>query len=65
MALEMVTELAKDDPKKWKEIETISLEALNKRILLWDAIYENLESRVNWSKERSEKNETYSLDYKN
>tara|TARA_B100001059_G_scaffold109546_1_gene109598 strand:- start:529 stop:1359 length:831 start_codon:yes stop_codon:yes gene_type:complete len=65
MALEMVTELAKDDSKKWQEIETISLEALNKRILLWDAIYENLESRVNWSKERSEKNETYSLDYKN
>ena len=65
MALEMVTELAKDNPKKWQEIETISLEALSKRILLWDAIYENLENQVNWSKERCEKNETYSLDYKN
>ena len=44
MALEMVTELAKNDKIKWQEIEDISITALNKRILLWDAIYDQLEN---------------------
>ena len=63
MALEMVTELAKNDKIKWQEIEDISITALNKRILFWDAIYDQLENTIDWSKERSNDNETYSLNY--
>jgi hypothetical protein len=63
MALEMVTELAKNDKIKWQEIEDISITALNKRILLWDAIYDQLENTTDWTKERSNDNETYSLNY--
>ena len=63
MALEMVTELAKNDKSKWQEIEDISITALNKRILLWDAIYDQLENTIDWTKERSNDNETYSLNY--
>ena len=63
MALEMITELAKNDKIKWQEIEDISITALNKRILLWDAIYDQLENTIDWTKERSNDNETYSLNY--
>ena len=38
MALEMVTELAGNDPEKWQEIEEVSVEALKKRIGLWNSI---------------------------
>ena len=38
MALEMVTELAENDPEKWQEIEDVSIEALKKRIGLWNSI---------------------------
>ena len=38
MALEMVQELAGNDPIKWKEIEEVSIEALKKRIGLWNSI---------------------------
>lgn len=38
MALEMVTELAENDPEKWQEIEEVSVEALKKRIGLWNSI---------------------------
>jgi hypothetical protein len=38
MALEMVKELAENDPTKWKEIEEVSIEALKKRIELWNSI---------------------------
>ena len=47
MALEMVSELAKDDNEKWQEIENISIEALHKRILLWDAIDQLVEEKKN------------------
>ena len=60
MALEMVSMLAENDQKKWDEIEKISIEALEKRILLWDAINDQLEKK-SWSGERSLENETYSL----
>ena len=63
MALEMVSELAKNDKSKWQEIEDISITALKKRILLWDAIYDQLENTIDWTKERSNDNETYSLNY--
>ncbi len=47
MALQMVSELAGNDLKKWDEIESISTEALQKRILLWDAIEEILDRKNN------------------
>ena len=62
MALEMVSMLAENNPKKWDEIEKISIEALEKRILLWDAINDQLEKK-SWSGERSLENETYSLNF--
>jgi len=42
-ALQMVTELCGNDEVKWKEVETISVLALEKRIGLWDAIEENIQ----------------------
>ena len=62
MALEMVSMLAENDQKKWDEIEKISIEALEKRILLWDAINDQLEKK-SWSGERSLEKETYSLSF--
>ncbi len=62
MALEMVSMLAENDPKKWNEIESISIQALEKRILLWDAINEQIQDK-SWSGERAKKNETYSLSF--
>ena len=64
MALEMVSMLAGNDPDKWKEIEDISIEALEKRILLWDAINEQIENKT-WTDLRSSDEETYSHEYKN
>ena len=64
MALEMVSMLAENDPIKWKEIEDISIEALEKRILLWDAINEQIENKT-WTGLRSSDEETYSHEYKN
>ena len=64
MALEMVSMLAENDPVKWKEIEDISIEALEKRILLWDAINEQIENKA-WTDLRSSDEETYSHEYKN
>ena len=63
MALEMVSMLAENDPVKWKEIEDISIKALEKRILLWDAINEQIENKT-WTDLRSSDEETYSHEYK-
>lgn len=41
-ALQMVTELCENNTKKWKEVEEISIEALEKRIMLWNAIEEQI-----------------------
>ena len=62
MALEMVSMLAENDPKKWNEIESISIQALEKRILLWDAINEQIQDK-SYSSERAKKNETNSLSF--
>ena len=64
MALEMVSMLAENDSIKWKEIEDISIKALEKRILLWDAINEQIENKT-WTDLRSSDEETYSNEYKN
>lgn len=42
MAMQMIDELCGTDEKKWLEAETISIEALEKRIGLWDAIEEQI-----------------------
>ena len=71
MALQMVNELADNDPLKWKEIEEISKIALEKRIGLWDAIYDNIyEKNKSWSERRKQMNtdidiETYSSEFSN
>lgn len=41
-ALQMVTELCGTDPIKWKEVQEVSVLALEKRIGLWDAIEEKI-----------------------
>ena len=66
MALKMVSELAEENPLKWKEIEEISKVALEKRIGLWDAIYDNIIGKNNsWSKKRKDNIETYSDEFEN
>lgn len=42
MAMQMITELCGQDNQKWKEVEVISIQALEKRIGLWDAIEEHI-----------------------
>jgi hypothetical protein len=42
MAMRMITELCGEDQKKWSEVETVSILALEKRIGLWDAIEEQI-----------------------
>jgi hypothetical protein len=42
MAMKMITELCGEDPKKWAEVQEISILALEKRIGLWDAIEEHI-----------------------
>ncbi|TBX70650.1 DUF3050 domain-containing protein [Flavobacterium silvisoli] len=46
MAMQMITELCQDDAHKWKEVEEVSVQALEKRIGLWDAIEEKIEVRL-------------------
>ncbi|MFM9825153.1 DUF3050 domain-containing protein [Flavobacterium sp.] len=43
MAMQMITELCGNDAVKWKEVEEISILALEKRIGLWNAIEESIE----------------------
>ena len=40
MAMQMITELCGNDSKKWNEVTEISIQALEKRIELWNAIEE-------------------------
>lgn len=42
MAMQMVTELCGNDADKWKEVQEVSVAALEKRIGLWDAIEEKM-----------------------
>ena len=71
MALQMVNELAENDPLKWEEIRDISIVALEKRIGLWDAIYDNVMKKNNsWSETRKNmqtdiNEETYSSEFSN
>ena len=42
MAMQMISELCGTNEVKWKELEEVSIEALEKRIGLWDAIEEKI-----------------------
>ena len=42
MAMQMIFELCGGDQTKWKEAESVSIQALEKRIGLWDAIEEKI-----------------------
>ena len=42
MAMQMILELCGTDAQKWKEVEVVSILALEKRIGLWDAIEESI-----------------------
>ena len=42
LALDMVSSLCGDDPRKWEEAAEASEEALRRRIGLWDSVVENL-----------------------
>lgn len=42
LALEMTAELCGDDEQKWDEITAASITALQKRLKLWDGVYEEI-----------------------
>jgi Protein of unknown function (DUF3050) len=46
MAMKMITELCGTNETKWKEVQEISVEALEKRIGLWNAIEEQMEPKL-------------------
>ncbi|NBL64646.1 DUF3050 domain-containing protein [Flavobacterium sp. NST-5] len=46
MAMKMIAELCGDDLKKWKEVEEVSILALEKRIGLWEAIEQKLTTKA-------------------
>ena len=46
MAMQMITELCGTYEVKWKELEEVSIEALEKRIGLWNAIEEQVEQKL-------------------
>lgn len=46
MAMQMISELCQEDEHKWKEVEEVSILALEKRIGLWDAIEEKIENKL-------------------
>ena len=43
MALNMIEELCGDDPQKWQEATSISIEALKMRMHLWDGVLTEIE----------------------
>lgn len=42
MAMQMITEICKEDQVKWAEVEEIAIQSLEKRVGLWDAIEEKI-----------------------
>ncbi len=45
MAMQMIEKLCGQDPKKWQEAESVSIQALEKRIGLWNAIESQLATK--------------------
>lgn len=46
MAMQMITELCGDNETKWKDVTEVSIQALEKRIGLWNAIEEQIIMKV-------------------
>lgn len=46
MAMKMIEELAENDPVKWAAMEEIAIEALEKRIGLWNAIEKTIKEKA-------------------
>lgn len=46
MALKMIENLCGDDDTKWKEVEEVSIEALEKRLILWNGIETEIKHSV-------------------
>lgn len=46
MAMKMIEELAENNPVKWKEMEEIAIEALEKRIGLWNSIQKAITQKM-------------------
>jgi hypothetical protein len=46
MAMQMITELCGTNEIKWKEVQEVSVEALEKRIGLWNAIEEQMKPKL-------------------
>lgn len=42
IALKMIEKLCKEDAQLWQEVEAIAIQSLEKRIALWDSIYQAL-----------------------
>lgn len=45
LSLQMIEELCKDDAQKWAEVQQVSIQALQKRIALWDSVQLTIESQ--------------------
>ncbi len=46
MAMRMISELCENDAQKWRDVEEVSIIALEKRIGLWNAIEEKIEAKL-------------------
>ncbi len=49
MAMQMINELCGEDDQKWREVEEVSVLALEKRIGLWNAIEEEISQQLSMS----------------
>ena len=45
LSLEMVSELCKNDDQKWREVLGVAKESLEKRISIWDAINDLIQTK--------------------
>lgn len=45
LSLEMIQEVCGSDPVKWKEAEQVAIQALERRIALWDEITQRIEAK--------------------